>query len=136
MDRDKQIGLGLISNLGSTVQLYKLIGLSGVYHLYVRTILLYKAAEGQSKLKREVLLFRDSTHSASIVAAMTGIDNQGKVILTYCAGNHGSAQQKHTYYISDIFHYSLFTSTSTPAPSQSAPIGGFFFVILRQTDET
>ena len=96
VDRDKQIGLGLISYLGTTVQLYKLIGFAGINHFYVGTVLLNHTSEGQRKLQREVLLLRDSTHGTRIVTAMTGIDHQRKTIFTSCLGHHSPYQQQHT----------------------------------------
>ena len=100
VDRDKQVSFVLISNLGTTEQLNKLICLAGIDHLHVRTIFLNQSAKGQSKLKREVLLLRDSTHSTSIVATMTSIDNQCKISLSCRSSHHSHPQQHYTYYIS------------------------------------
>ena len=102
MDRDKEVGLVLIGNLRTPIQLNKLIRLAGIHHLDIWTILLHQSAEGQRHLQREVLLLGYSSHGTGIASTMTSIDNQRKVRLSSCAYRNGGKQHHDSQYVSKI----------------------------------
>ena len=122
MNRHEKVGLGLVGDFCTTVQFYKYIGLTCVDHFHIRAIMLHHPTKGQGKLQREVLFLRDGAHSTSIATTMTSINHQRKLL----AGGKCSHRETHQQYEYDIFLHQI--CISTPAPSQSAPIGGFFFI--------
>ena len=80
MDRDKEVCLGLVGNVGTGVQGYEDIGLAGVDDLDVRTVLLHQTSEGQRHIQVDGFLPGDGTHSTGVVAAMACVDDQGKLL--------------------------------------------------------
>ena len=88
MDGDKQIGLILVGNLRTFIQLHELIGLTGIDDLHVGTFLFHKFSEGKGKLQSQVL-FLDTgiADGPGIASAMSGIDDQRKpVVCSSCDG--------------------------------------------------
>ena len=58
MHTDKEVGLGLVGNIGTFIQRDKDIGLAGIDDFHVRTVALHHSAESQSHLQVDVLLLR------------------------------------------------------------------------------
>ena len=77
VDRDKQVGLVLIGNLSTTVELHKTVGLAGIDDLHVRTVLLYESSEREGKFQGQILLTcLGHTDGACIATTVSGIDDQ------------------------------------------------------------
>ena len=90
MQGDKEVGLVAVGNLGTLIEFHKDIGLTGIDHPYIRAVALHHASEGQGKLQRQVLLFRDSPYGTGIMPAVTSIDDKGE-FLVCSIGRHYKA---------------------------------------------
>jgi hypothetical protein len=86
MNRDKQVCLVLVGNLGTTIQFDEAIRLTGIYDADVRTVALDKPAKGESKLQGEILLTRDGTTCPGIVSPMPGINNEREILANSLVG--------------------------------------------------
>ena len=78
VDGDKQVGLVLVGNVGTRMQRNKHVRLAGVYHLHVRTVLFHQFTEGQRHIQVDGLLLGNLAHCASVIATVSGINDQGK----------------------------------------------------------
>ena len=95
VERNKEVGLSLIGDFRPSVKLHKLICLTRIDHLHVRTLLLHQPSEGQRKLQRQVLLVRDGTLGPGVAAAMSGIDHQRKLLISRMS-HHGPTQHQYS----------------------------------------
>ena len=84
---DKQVGLGVVGYLGTFVQLYEAVGLAGIYDVYIGAVALYQLSEGEGILQRQVLLLRDGSLRAGVVASVAGIYHQRELLACCRRGN-------------------------------------------------
>ena len=63
------------------MQFHELVGLAGIDHLHVWTILLHQASEGECKLQGQLLLLCDSPHRTGILSAVAGIYYKCKLLV-------------------------------------------------------
>ena len=157
MDGDEKVGLGFVGHLGTLPQFQEPVGGTCIDHPHVRTALFHKPSEGEGMLQRQVLLLRHRAYATRVIASMSGVNDQRKGL----GGTHRHHQPHHQYpYNQYLLQLLLLTSNfklptrrrrhilipnsyfspltshlsrcnSTPAPWQSAPIGGFSFVTHR-----
>ena len=66
MNGYEEVGLVVVRNLSTTIELHETVRLSGVDHLHVRTVALYHLSEGEAELQRQVLLLRDGTDGTGV----------------------------------------------------------------------
>ena len=77
MNRDKQVGFIIVGNLRTTIEFHKLVSLTGIDDLHIRTILLHQLSKGEGEFQGQILLTGlGHTDGTSITATMSGIDNQ------------------------------------------------------------
>ena len=79
MNREEQVGFVLVGYVRARLERNKHIRRTGIYHLDVRIILLKQFTRTESETQVEVFLLGNSTHSARILAAVTGVNH-------YCIG--------------------------------------------------
>lgn len=80
MNRDKQVGLVSVGDVGPFAQGNEDICRPGVDDFHVLAVSLHHFAESQRHLQVDVLLFGDGTWGTRVVAAMTSIDDERKLI--------------------------------------------------------
>ena len=78
MNRDEEICLGVVGNIGARVERNENVRFARINHLHIWAILLHQTTEGECYLKVYFLFFRKTTHSTCIVSTMTRIDYQNK----------------------------------------------------------
>ena len=94
MDGDKQIGLIVVGNLRTTVELYELVGLAGIDYLHVRAVLLHQFSEGKGEFQREVFLTcLGHTNSSGISSTVSGINHQRKSLVLGISRCHTEKKQ-------------------------------------------
>ena len=80
MYRDKEVGLVFVGNLGTPVELYERISLTGIDDFHVGTVLFDHPPESQSIFQRQVfLLHLTLSDGTSITATMPRIDDQCEI---------------------------------------------------------
>ena len=94
MDGDKEVGLIFISNVCARVQGNENIRLARIDDLHVAAIALYQPSEGQCDIQVDMLLLRDFSYGARIVASMSGINHQRKFLV---GSNHRHCHHQHQY---------------------------------------
>ena len=94
MNRDKEVCLVSVGNVRTGVQGNEDIGLTGIYHLDIGTVLLHQFTEGQSHIQVNGLLFGDFAYSTCIMAAMTSVNDQRKPLI----GSIDGHCHEHHYY--------------------------------------
>ena len=80
MNRDKQVGLVSVGDVGPFAQGNEDICRPGVDNLHVVAVFLHHFAESQRHLQVDILLFGDGTWGTRVVAAMTSVDDERKLI--------------------------------------------------------
>ena len=92
MDRDKQVGLVTVGDVGTGMQGDEHIGLAGVNHLDIRAVLLHQSSEGQRHIQVDNLLLSDGAYCSGIMSAVSGVNHQRKAFIG-CKGC--DSQQQH-----------------------------------------
>ena len=80
MDGDKEVGLGIVGNLGSLPEFQKTVGLAGIYDLHVRTVLLNDASESICIAQGQRFLVHRLSLGTSVLTAVTGINYNRKAL--------------------------------------------------------
>ena len=80
MDGDKEVGLVAVGNIGTGVQGNKHIRLTGVDYLHIRAVALHQLSESQRHIQVDDFLFCKRTDSSGVVATMSGINHQCKLV--------------------------------------------------------
>ena len=79
---DKQVGLVVVGNLSTTIELHKLVGLTGIDHLHIGAVFLYQLSEGEGELQGQVLLTGlGNTDSTCVTTTMSGINHQCEFLI-------------------------------------------------------
>ena len=96
VNRNEQITIVAVSYLCSLFQSYKNVGLAGVFYGNVGHIVFYQLAQFQYNTEVYVFLFTFHTYGTSIVASMTGIEHNYKLVFScslcynHCWQHNGS----------------------------------------------
>ena len=83
---DKEVGLVSVGNIGTGMQGDKHIGLTRVDDLHVRTVALYQFSKGQCNVQIDGFLLGQRTHGTRIMASMSCINDQRK-LLGFCSSS-------------------------------------------------
>ena len=92
MYRDKQVGIGAVSNVGTLFQRNKDIRLTGIDDSHIRHIALNIFAKLQCHREIDILFFGNSTKCTRIMTAMTWVDNERETAVGACRCQHQHTQ--------------------------------------------
>ena len=92
MYRDKQVGIGAVSNVGTLFQRNKNIRLAGIDDSHIRHIALNIFAKLQCHREIDILFFGNSTKCTRIMTAMTWVDNERETAVGACRCQHQHTQ--------------------------------------------
>ena len=85
----------MVGDIGPGMQRDEDIRLARVDDFHIRTVALHQPSEGQRHVQIDGLLLRNGPHGSRIMTAMTGIDDQRKLLAGCCGAAH--RQQHDTY---------------------------------------
>ena len=92
MYRDKQVGIGAVSNVGTLLQRNEDIRLTGIDDSHIRHIALNIFAKLQCHREIDILFFGNSTKCTRIMTAMTWVDNERETAVGACRCQHQHTQ--------------------------------------------
>ena len=92
MNRDKQVGIGTVGDVGTLLQGNEDIRLAGIDDSHVRHIALNIFAKLQCHREIDILFFGNSTKSTRIMTAMTWVDNERETAVGACRCQHQHTQ--------------------------------------------
>ena len=94
MEREKEVGLVAIGDIGATGESDENVGCARVNHLHVRAISLHIASKGKGILQRQILFVGIGSRRTIIAAAMPRIDDEGEA---FASCNHSKRKTKQCY---------------------------------------
>ena len=94
MEREKEVGLVAVGNVGTTGEGDEYVGCARVNHLHVGAISLHIAPKGERILQRQILFVGIGPRRTIIATAMPRIDDEGEA-LAGC--NHSQRKTKQCY---------------------------------------
>ena len=100
MDRDEQVGIVLIRDIGAGLQGHKHVGRTGIYDVDLRILLYEQFTHFERQLQVQIFLIRELTDSSGVLSAMPGIEHDGVLFLR----QHRQAKQHHQQYIYPFSH--------------------------------
>ena len=80
MDGDKKICLITIGNIGTGMQGNENIRFTGINNLHIRAVAFNQSSKSQCNIQVDDFLLCNGTYSTSIIATMSGINNQCELI--------------------------------------------------------
>src|SRR5690554_5056941 len=83
----------LVRNLSPFVELYKMISVTRIEHLYVRMMLFNEGSELEANRQHDVFFPGGGTYCAGVLSAMSGIDHHGERVVL-CKGQLGRTERK------------------------------------------
>ena len=95
---DEEVCLVAVGYVGTLVERDEDIRLAGIDDPHIGAAPLNSLAHGQGIAQREVLLERDQTLGTAVVAAMTGIDDDDKLIAGSVEGKQSREKKKKREY--------------------------------------
>ena len=93
VDGDKEVGLGIVGNLGTTIQGDEDIRLARIDHLHVRATLLNEAAQLEGHVQVDVLLLGDFPYGTGVVPAVPGVDDDCKIFCSHFGSKKRQTEQ-------------------------------------------
>ena len=100
MDRDEQVGIVLIRDIGAGLQGHKHVGRTGIHDVDLRILLYEQFTHFERQLQVQIFLIRELTDSSGVLSAMPGIEHDGVLFLR----QHWQAKQHHQQYIYPFSH--------------------------------
>ena len=92
VNRHEEVGIIAVGNRRTLLERHKLIRAARINHLHLGALLLDQLTKGQRHIEVNRLLLRLLTHGSGILTAMTGINNQGELLLS--KGREGKCHNK------------------------------------------
>lgn len=81
MYRYEEIGIRPVGDIGSFLQGYEHIRLTGVHHPDIWLVALHVSSESQRHRQVDVLFLRDGSQGSRVMSSVTSIDNERKTIV-------------------------------------------------------
>jgi hypothetical protein len=75
VDGDEQVGLGVVGNLGASVQCNECIFLTGVDYIHILAIFLDQITQFQGYIQVDVFLFAFLADGTGIFASVSGVND-------------------------------------------------------------